>query len=250
MMGLNMEEEAEEILMTGGKIELILRKCLWFIWAEQSPTLQTYFMNGSCEQNNLLPYRHIWWILKLGSAWISVSLVCLEIHQTCHWCDQISCGFSEWVCKHKVQVNVCSELQSMQVYNCIRENEDISQTCCNKSLSGLNKYDVVTLRLWLRYLIQTYLTDSQKHLLSEISGHQLLCEGYGLWCGCRLYNFLSSKQPRFYLSNIILKDKCLCLEAHFFANKKGILYKNDKCKDQSLCVVFHRREPQVQIIWS
>lgn len=47
----------------------------------------------------------------------------------------------------KVQVHVCSELQSMQVYNCIRENEDISQTCCNKSLSGLNKYDVVTLRL-------------------------------------------------------------------------------------------------------
>lgn len=149
MMGLNMEEEAEEILMTGGKIELILRKCFWFIWAEQSPTLQTHLMNGSWEQNNLLPYRHIWWILKLGSAWISVSLVCLEIHQTCHWCDQISCGFSEWVCKHKVQVHVCSELQSMQVYNCIRENEDNSQTCCNKSLSGLNKYDVVTLRLWL-----------------------------------------------------------------------------------------------------
>lgn len=107
------------------------------------------------------------------------------------------------------------------------------------------------LLLWdCDYLNQTYLTDSQKHLLSEISGHQLLCEGHGLWCGCRLYNFLSSKQPRFYLSNIILKDKCLCLEAHFFANKKGILYKNNKCKDQSLCVVFHRREPQVQIIWS
>lgn len=42
MMGLNMEEEAEEILMTGGKIELILRKCFWFIWAEQSPTLHTF----------------------------------------------------------------------------------------------------------------------------------------------------------------------------------------------------------------
>lgn len=46
MMGLNMEEEAEEILMTGGKIELILRKCFWFIWAEQSPTLQTHLMNS------------------------------------------------------------------------------------------------------------------------------------------------------------------------------------------------------------
>lgn len=46
MMGLNMEEEAEEILMTGGKIELILRKCFWFIWAEQSLTLQTHLMNS------------------------------------------------------------------------------------------------------------------------------------------------------------------------------------------------------------
>lgn len=27
MMGFNMEEEVEEILMIGGKIELILRKC-------------------------------------------------------------------------------------------------------------------------------------------------------------------------------------------------------------------------------
>lgn len=31
MMGFNMEEEVEEILIIGGKIELILRKCFWFI---------------------------------------------------------------------------------------------------------------------------------------------------------------------------------------------------------------------------